>query len=239
MAIASLEIKPQVIPRGQDVVLNATISAAGPGVEGNVKCKIIPASPNASAPPEQTRQAIVPAGGAIGLSFTINKDLLAPGLYQVELRLETADNLAFDNVRYATFKIAEPRKVLAIADDPEEAKFWMLANEAQGEFDCEVKRPAELGDSLAKYEAVALLNVTDPSRLWPKLLDYVEAGGKLLILPGGEANVLLEAYKPAVNEAAARLLPAGLKAAFDTESLGEKFKSGVPGGSMTTPCGIR
>jgi len=226
VAIANIELKPQVVPRGQAVVLNATVSAAGPGVEATVKCKVQGAGANAPTVPEQTKLVLVPAGGVQGVSFTLPEALLRPGLYQAELRLETADNLLFDNVRYVTFKVAEPRKVLTISDDPAEAEWWKLANDAKGEFDCEVKKPAEVG-ALAAYEAVALLNVTDPTALWPKLLEYVDAGGKLVILPGGTGQVQPKAYSLAANEAAARLLPAELAKVFETDALDEARKNGV------------
>lgn len=226
VAIASIELKPQVVPQGQAVVLNATLTTTGPGVETTIKCKVFPASEITATLPEQTKLAVIPANGSSGVSFTLPADALKPGLYQAELRLETLDNLLFDNVRYISFKIAEPRKILTISDDPAEASFWRLAHQAKGEFDCEVQ--SSLPDNLAKYEAIALLNVTDPSRYWPRLLEYVDAGGKLLILPGGEAQVHLPAYRPDSSEAAARLLPAALKEVFDTKTLPDAKQQGVP-----------
>ena len=167
VAITQIEMKPQVVPQGQTVVLNATLATAGAGVETTMKCKVAGASPNAPMVPEQTKQAVIPASGTAGVSFTIPEALLRPGLYQAELRIETADNLMFDNVRYVTFKVAEPRKILTISDDPGEALWWQLANDAKGEFHSENRKPSEVGP-LAKYEAVVLLNVTNPTALWPK-----------------------------------------------------------------------
>ncbi|CAN5354289.1 hypothetical protein BH11PLA2_BH11PLA2_19750 [soil metagenome] len=218
VAIASLDVKPQIVPQNQNVVLNATLSSTGAAVEATLKCKVIPAGTNAPSVPEQTKLVAIPANGSQGVSITLPGSTLRPGLYQVEIKFDTTDNLAYDNIRFLTFKVAEARKILTISDDLDEATFWKLGHDVVGEFDCDLVRPADVND-LSKYEVVCVLNVTDPTALWPKLLAYAEAGGKVILLPGGERNVAPGAWKPGNSEAASRLLPAGLKAVFDTDTL--------------------
>jgi hypothetical protein len=80
------------------------------------------------------------------------------------------------------------------------------------EFDCDVKRPADVG-SLAGYESVTLLGVIDPTRLWEKLEPYVAGGGKLFIAPG---RAIGPGFIPTdENEPAKKLMPAKLGAMID------------------------
>lgn len=211
LAITNIELKPQVISAGQPVVLNASVAASGPEVETTIVCKIVTA-PNV---PEQRQAVKVGAGAIVGVAFKYDGRSLPAGLHHAELTIEAPDKLDADNTRYVTFRIAEPRKILTLCDTPADAEFWQLAHTAKGEFECEVKQSGDAPD-FAPYEAVCLLNVADPNRLWPRLTTYAERGGKVLLLPGAEAKP--DAYS-ATNEAASRLLPASLKAITDTATL--------------------
>lgn len=206
VGITGVELKPQIVPRGQPVVLTATVAAAGPGVMAEVKLRV--ATVNL---PEQTKHVAVPAGASAAASFEIDGRQLQPGLYQAEVRLTTPDNLEADNVRYVTFRIAEPKKILTLADDPPAAEFWKESHAAVREFECEVRKPDDPKLSFDGYEAVCLLSVADPSPLWPKLQAYVAAGGKLLIMPGGDSSVAAYTSEPAL-----RLLPGGLQSVVET-----------------------
>jgi hypothetical protein len=203
VAIAAVEMKPQVVPQGEPIVLNATVTAAGGAVESRVVCKVLTVENLV-----EKKIVSVPAGGSAAVAFTFDGRKFAPGPHQVELSLETPDNLDADNVRYYSFRIAEPRKVLTIADDPNDAEFWQVAHRAQGEFAVELRNSMDKLPPLAGYEAVCLLAVADPERLWPELLPYVEAGGQLLVMPG--MAVKPDSYR-AKTEAAARLLPGSLR----------------------------
>ena len=117
------------------------------------------------------------------------------GVHQVEFSLETDDNLPADNVRYFTFKVAEPRKILTITDNPDDAGFWEEAHKAKGEFECDVKTPDQAGEWTG-YDAVCLLNVADPMKalagggtLWDKAKTYLARGGKLILMPGPNARI--------------------------------------------------
>src|SRR5262249_18036834 len=136
------------------------------------------------------------------------------GLHQAEVSLATTDNMPFDNARYVTFEVTSARKVLTIADDPENAAIWKLAlkaGEQTGEpaFDCDVKATRDASEmaeaDLARYQAICLLSVAaPPERLWGNLRAYVEGGGGLAIIPGGE-ELDVEKYKQA--DAAKFLMP--------------------------------
>jgi Aerotolerance regulator N-terminal len=203
VAIASIEMKPQIVPKDESATLNATVTVAGDAVEATVIAKVLTVENLV-----ERKIVKVPAGGAAAVAFTFDGRRLKPGLHQVEFTLETPDNRDADNVRYFAFKVAEPRRILTLTDDPADAGFWKEAHDAKGEFACEVRKSTDELPPLAGYEAVCVLAVLDPAPLWPKLLPYVEAGGQLLIVPG--AALKPDAYR-AKTEEAARLLPGALK----------------------------
>ena len=221
VGILAIELKPQVVPQGTPVTLNATLAAVGPAVPD----MLVLARLVGGTAPEQKKIVAVAPGAPASVTFTYAD--LPPGVYQVEVRLDPArkDALAADDVRYATFRVAEARTFLTISDNPDDATYWQQAHDALGEFKVDVKRPGDVAN-FAGYDVVCLLNVADPGPLWPKLQAFVETdGGKLLILPGGERDVSPTAYS-LKNPAAAGLLPATLAAVFDTEKIGKR--NGVP-----------
>jgi hypothetical protein len=182
----------------------------------------------------------VPCGQNRAVTFEF-KDL-KPGLYQVEFSLESPDKLAFDNTHFLTFKVGESRRILTITDDEKSAVFWQLAHQAKGEFGCIVATPDDVkiaegsqpkvsvpnpekpGErkliDLREFEFVTLLNVNDPGNrsdgnpesLWDKLRPYLEAGGKLVIIPGRDAS-------PAGYAAGGNLVPGTLDKVISTLEL--------------------
>ena len=105
----------------------------------------------------------IPGGQTRAVTFEFRD--LKPGPHKVEFTLKTPDKLAFDNVRYFTFRTAEPRKILTIADNPEEAAYWFIAHRNKAEFDCTIVKPeaVKAGD-LFQYEVVCLLGVAHPAQ---------------------------------------------------------------------------
>jgi hypothetical protein len=230
VAILAAQMKPQVIPASQSAVVSVTVGAVGPDVEAVVRAKLVSPGP---AERVEKKPVPVPGGQTRGVVFEFRN--LAPGLHQLELRLEADDRLTFDNTRFLTFRVAEPRKILTIADDPTDAEFWRIAHEAKGDFDCTVVKPDEVrANELGKYEIVCLLNVARPNApagatLWEKLVPYVEGGGKLVIIPGGEEHVALGEYDPNAVQDANKLMPGVLKGVVSTrESQPEPPKSDDP-----------
>jgi hypothetical protein len=179
------------------------------------------------------QQAKLGSGESKTLDFDLDAGTLEPGYKQLELKLSAGDPLEFTNHRFATILIRSPRHVLIVTDDKETAqplRDYIAANPIV-QFQCEVKTPDEaekLGpgkQDLAKYHAIYLLNVAQPTaNLWKALKSYVDQGGNVAIVPGGKAGdekAILVAYKnggallPAaltgIIEANAALLPGDAK----------------------------
>lgn len=160
---------------------------------------------------------------------------------QLSARLITPDNrpfvdaLAFNNTVFATFLIRDDtrrlgRKVLTLVDSPGDKQdyppyiAWEMAFKARVKtkspkaFDCDIRTMAEAQKMTAKdlerYRVVCLFEafppVADP--LWDKLKAYVQSGGGLVLVPGGEEWEKGQALQN-FNEAASKhdLLPAKLR----------------------------
>lgn len=214
VAILSAEMKPQVVPANQPAVVNVTLAATGPDVEAEVRAKLDGGTPEPKA-------VTIPGGQTRTVTFEFRD--LKPGPHKVEFTLKTPDKLAFDNFRYFSFRTAEPRKILTIADKPEEAAYWNLAHLRVTQFDNAVVTPDEVkaGD-LFQYEVVTLFGVARPALptadpLWDKLLKYVDGGGKLVIIPGDRDRVT-DDYDPTKTKGAQVLMPGKLTEIVDTRT---------------------
>ncbi|MGL6094244.1 MAG: vWA domain-containing protein, partial [Fimbriiglobus sp.] len=194
VAVLSAEVRPQVVPRDQPVTVAATVQATGTDVPAAVvKCRLD------NTGPVERKEITLKAGTPQAVGFPFRD--LKPGFHQAEVTLETADRLPTSGVRTVTFRVGEARRILTIAGDPDDAVFWQIAHRSRGEFDCDVKTPAEVRD-FAGYEAVCVLGVADPAArtadgkpLWDALAVYANRGGKLLVVPGAAEA---ENYPPAV-----------------------------------------
>lgn len=191
-AITTVEMKPQIVPANQPVLINVTVESTGGLVQNNLlfavdgdEPKRIPVNPGPDRP--VTRQ--------------LRKDGLKPGLHQAKISLETPDALPFDNERYITFRVREPRNVLAIVDPPSEsiltgglglrgaaegrAQVWKESLDAVGWYACDVRTVDEV-DRIEwdKYEQITLMDVVNPTEgLWAKLEEFVRRGGHLVVTP--------------------------------------------------------
>jgi len=238
IGILSAEMKPQVISANQAASITVTVAASGPTelppVAVNVLAKLDGAGDTI------VRQVVVPYGQSRPVTFEYKE--LKPGLHQVEFSLKAADMLMFDNSQFLTFKVGEARRILTIADDPDGTAFWQLSHQSKGEFSCLVVRPGDVkikdGRTVVEYadpekpmgksievnirvfEVVTLLSVADPSQrhgtldtLWEKLRPYVEGGGKLIIVPGGD-SLSTDGYLVGGN-----MMPATFKTVLDTRRM--------------------
>lgn len=221
VAISAVDISPQVVAANAAAVISVSLSAVGADVEAGLLCRL-------DSGPAQRRTIPLPAGQTRNVTFEY-KDLPA-GLHQVEVMLETPDKLMVDNTRYLTFRVAEPRPILTIADAVADAHLWNLALSASGDFASASATPEQAAAlDWRKYAAVVLLSVADPSRppanpLWPQLLKYVQGGGKLLIIPGGDDQLNRASYdpsQPTPEDAANLLMPAQLQEVIE-------HRQGVP-----------
>lgn len=215
VGILAAELHPQLVPQGQPVALTVTLQATGPDVpSAGIRCTL-----DGDAATAQRATSALSAGTPAAVTFTFRH--LPPGVHQAELRLESPDALSADDVRYVTFRVGEARKILTITDHPDDAAFWQLAHREKGEFSADVVTPEQVRD-LGGYEVVALLNVSDPTQpvsaagnkpLWELLREYVDRGGKLIVMPGGPNHIALDAYDPV--KVPGGLLPGKLRRVVD------------------------
>ncbi|MDB5312495.1 MAG: hypothetical protein JWO38_6697 [Gemmataceae bacterium] len=213
LAAEMTEGRAQTVPADQPVSVTVTLAAVGLDAKATVHALL----DETKIPP---REVDIPDGQTRTVAFEF-KDL-KPGAHQVRFELEKKDALMADNTRFFTFRVVEPRKVLAISDNPGDPArgvvgdpyFWVLAVDATREFSCDVKKPDQVAAAdLGGYEAVTLLSVARPSdQLWGEIRKYVEGGGKLIVVPGGETTSL-DAYN---GEAATKLMPGALKRVVET-----------------------
>lgn len=117
---------------------------------------------------------------------------LEVGTHHAVIELVDADPLAIDNRRYATVRVAPPRRVLLIADDPEQREIMALILNPHGiedprrEYDIELGSTASLRDrSLDEYAAVGLFDPTLPPVLVRREIEnWVRHGGQLFVALG-------------------------------------------------------
>ncbi len=234
VAILAASMSPQVIPGNQPAVITVTVRATGPNVDATLRAYL----DDASTP---IRMPVPLAGGQTQARTFDFKDLKA-GIHQVRFELETTDALIADNARYLTFRVAEPRRILTITDNPGDiangvpgaAFYWSLALEANNYLSDVVSPDALTTDKegrvqvagatpryLAEYDIVTMLAVAHPNQpaadpLWGKLRRFVLTGGKLVVIPGADDRTALDEY---TVEASQELLPGSLKSVVNTAKL--------------------
>jgi hypothetical protein len=218
LAIAKLDLPHQVVPANGEVEIHATVLATGRDYpKALITCRI-----DGQDKAEQ-RPLSVQAGATQEVVFTYHggrsADLLRPGPHQVEVQLKATDTLPFTKVRFATFEFLHgERRLLIVSDYPRDAAPWKYALEAPGPFHCEVPdiRKAEWLETQsvdhlrADYQVICLFNVGRPSpALWNKLYEYVQKGGGLAVMPGGDKELDPAAYNE--DRKAKQLLPGRLE----------------------------
>jgi hypothetical protein len=200
LAVAEVEMRPQVVPTNRPVLLRVHVRAIGDTFSTAVKCQF-------DGEPRIDRKPVELAAAGDGEATKViefERDGLAPGWHTAEISVDTPDSLASDNFRYITFEVREPQKVLVICEDRQDAAMWSIAVNSQKFFQCDVREKADPPANLANYRAVCLLSVAAPGEsLWKLLEDYVNKGGGLIVAPpiGG-------LDRRDYNDWAGRLLPA-------------------------------
>jgi hypothetical protein len=211
LAIVSLDLPRQVVPRDGEVEVRALLQATSRDYPKAVlSCRMD------GQDDVESRPVSLHAGEKQEVVFTRRGK---PGLHHLEVQLtKGAEPLAFTKVRFATFEVlGEDRQILVLSDDPTQALPWKWALEARGPYRCVVNEPQrpeairdeDAADLRARYRAICLLDVSRPSAaLWEKLREYVDRGGSLAILPGGE-ELVTSTYNE--NKTAKELLPGRLE----------------------------
>ncbi|MBM4073093.1 MAG: VWA domain-containing protein [Planctomycetes bacterium] len=189
----------------EKILIQARVQATGQGYNSTLTCRI--------GKKTYQQPVVIKAGERQAVPFEIDAGelKLTPGPHQLELELKPPDLLTFNNVRYATFAVREPRRVLILADDREQAKYFSQALSAL-RYTNVVKSGAIKQTDLEPYQAVYLFEMAKPeAALWKTLADFVARGGGLGIIPGGK-----ETQVASYNDAAASaVMPARLAKIID------------------------
>ena len=142
LAITGIEMKPQIVDANRPAEFTVTLEATGSVQENTVQVKF-------DDEQEGLKQAVRVEPG-IPREVVFRREGLKPGLHQAEITLQTADALPNDNIRYLTFRVREPRKVLIVADAPK----WL--GDVAG----------SLGVIAAAQDRTRLLRISLTSRAW-------------------------------------------------------------------------
>lgn len=215
LAIANVELPmtgrlsqpQQLFAPNAKVYLRAVIQSTGKEFASNVFCE------GAGNALEQT--IALAKDDKQSVAFAIDCRDLSSGPQQISVRTSSKDFLPFNNRRYVTFAIRALRDILVVAEDPGRAKLWAKAIEAReaARLRCQVM-PVERfshmdGEELAKYKAIYLLGLNNPtSKIWSLCQTYVNRGGGLAVIPGGK-DMDLAAYNN--DKIAKELLPGTLQ----------------------------
>jgi hypothetical protein len=214
VALTAIDLPRQVIPVGDNLILRATVRATGADCETVVACRI-----DGERAPDR-KQVTLRAGQSQVVTF--ERRNLSPGPHQAEVTLAAPDALPMNNALFATFELRGGRKVLVLTDNVADADYLVFALRSSKAFQCDVRPASEalqLGpNDLAEYKAVCLLSVAHPTQnLWEMLGKYVQSGGGLGIMPGGE-DLDLKAYNE--GEAAQALMPGRLTKVVQADTEG-------------------
>jgi hypothetical protein len=202
LAITGVEMKPQIVAANKPVEFTVVLEATGSVQENTVLVRF---DEDAAASIKQPVR--VEPGTPVEKTF--RKEGLKPGLHQAEITLETADALPSDNIRYLTFRVREPRKVLVVADTPRglgaigggalmvktvtDLTFLLRSSlESTAWYACDTLMVNDFLDpkfkKVGEYEAVIFAGLVDPpAEVWEKVSGYVkQGGGQLVVMPGGD-----------------------------------------------------
>jgi hypothetical protein len=220
-AIRNVEMKPQIIPPGQPGFVQVTVDAVGGNSENILLFQI---------DGQESQKVALTLTPEKPFVRPLRLDGLKPGLHQARISLMTPDALPFDNDRYLTFRVREPRPVLVLVDSSPFAWFgfsedqerkayiWKAALEAFGWYSCDVRTQEEVVSGrvdLSKYEQVTMLGLVRPTALlWNSLFEYVQKGGQLIVAPGA-AEMDVAAYQ---TPAAVKVLPRKYERWYQTSS---------------------
>jgi len=212
VGIDSAEPSESVATQGEPVEIRARLRAEGPGrTSRRVEFEL-----DGVKRGEQTVE--LPEKGQVEARFLTPPRLREGELHQGKIKLSGApDPFESDDVRYFTFKVRPPLKVLVISDIPYDAEFVAAALDpnlgSSPVRPCLVERcpAAELDrrhhEKLQAFSCIFLLNVKQlEDRDWGALNHYVHEGGGLVVAPGNRS--LAASYN---SKTASQLLPAQLE----------------------------
>jgi hypothetical protein len=171
----------QLFAGDEKIVLSVVLQALGKDISTGVECRV--------GKQVLKKDVDLPAGQRVTAPFEL--DLaglkLGVGAHTLEVRLTSKDSLESNNQRFAALQIRAPKRVLVLADAKAKAEKFARGLELLG-YTGEIKSPAEAPQlDLGKYEAVYLFGLAAPgAALWNAVGAYVQKGGGVAIVPGGE-----------------------------------------------------
>ncbi len=157
-------------------------------------------------------------GEAAQVEFAV--DGLKGPLCRGEIRLDSSDPFAPDDVRYFTVRVRQPPNVLLVAPTPAQARLLQLAlaptelaRLGRARYRCQYASPEQLvGKDLSRFGVVCLVSVPRLSgSAWRALDTFVRAGGGLAVFLGTHGVETAVSYN---SPEAQRVLPAELLASL-------------------------
>jgi hypothetical protein len=193
----------EVVTRDLPLSISADIVCKGEGGERRAVLSLMTAG--GQFVPRDSQVRTLEPGQPQRFDFALLSGLAGPVVHG-EIRLQSTDPLAFDDVRSFTAVVGAAPRVLLVAPTERETIETRAALEIVG-FEPVIITPMQLNTAdVSKYQVVYLMSVPDVSdEVWNKLEAFVKAGGGLAVILGDEVN------PTKYNRAAAQqILPARL-----------------------------
>ena len=205
-ALGDLKITPEVIAKSGKLQVETEAIRLGPDEDREVALYVLDTKTTPPTPQIRGQKSLRwHAGQPEPIEFTLANE--AVGTHQGFVRITGEDNLAADDIRYFTFDVRPPFRVLVAAPQPAD-RYALFLTEAlspvtfrksgRARFECETVSLDQLLDkNLDNYSAICLLDPTAlPPAAWQRLgkATYVEGGGGLGIWLGHNAQAPIEAF---------------------------------------------
>jgi hypothetical protein len=195
-ALGNLALSDQTLIRNRPLIVSGSVSSVGSAAKRLVRLLTVDRQTQKLV--ERGRQEVdVAADSSAEVQFTLGS--LELGLHQGEMRIDDADNLPEDNVRYFTVEVRPPAKLLVAAPDPPERRAEYFVEAVAGR-ELRVNGSAPYEVRTVSYEALgreefdheAAVVLLDPPELndavWQQLETYARGGGGVLVFLGPGAK---------------------------------------------------
>lgn len=201
LALRNLRLSDEstVDGRSIDLAVDVTRTEAA-ATSANVEIYLLSDSGRESRPTAPAHVQLDSLSAPARLSIPVD---LESGSLAGVVRLSSSDPLQADDVRYFSVGVRPHPKILIVADRQQDARFLQFALEAsdggpgsQPFYDCTFIRTAQLDrQPLAPFDVVCLVNCRRPSpQHWQTLREWVDRGGSLFTVAGGEPRLNSDAW---------------------------------------------
>lgn len=203
-ALGDIKVTPEVVAKTGNIQIETEALRLGPDEARDVAIYVL----DSKGTPQSrgSKQIHWQAGQSTPIAFTLSNEGI--GTHQGLVRIMGEDNLSADDVRYFTFDVRPPFRVLVVAEPPAEKNSRFLTEAlspsryrkiGRSRFECETIAFDKLLDrNLEGFAAVCLL---DPPPLepavWQRLKSYADDGGGLAIWLGRHAKPIESFHDPA------------------------------------------